>query len=191
MTGSGSILRPSRRRPSDNGYRKVDARDDPPIPLPPGGSGNAAACVTTNQFASGFTWARTGTSLLEGRFGRSRTEAGKNPWRLGTPSALEAYGITGLPDDPRISGGLYTTLLSGFSDLGRRTTNPQWQYPEMFNAKLNRTWVQGQHPLKPGYEFQYVMTEVQDVNPLYGRDAYTDDFSRPPAVPCAREARTP
>ena len=87
------------------GYRKVDALDDPPIPLPSGGSGNAATYVTTNQFASGFTWARTGTSLLEGRFGWSRTEAGKNPWGLGTPSALDAYGITGLPDDPRISGG--------------------------------------------------------------------------------------
>ena len=112
------------------GYRKVDDLDDPPIPLPSGGAGNASTYVTTNQFASGFTWARTGTSLLEGRFGWSRTEAGKNPWGLGTPSALDAYGITGLPTDPRITGGLYTQLITGYSDLGRQATNPQWQYPE-------------------------------------------------------------
>jgi hypothetical protein len=164
------------------GYRKVDGLDDPPIPLPSGGSGNASTYVTTHQFASGFTWARTGTSLLEGRFGWSRTEAGKNPWGLGTPSALDAYGITGLPTDPRITGGLYTTLITGYSDLGRQATNPQWQYPELWNLKLNYTWVKGRHSLKSGYEFQYVQTEVQDVNPLYGRDAYTGNFSRPAGV---------
>jgi outer membrane receptor protein involved in Fe transport len=164
------------------GYRKVDGVDDPPIPLPSGGAGNAFTYVTTHQFASGFTWARTGTSLLEGRFGWSRTEAGKNPWGLGTSSAKDAYGITGLPDDPRISGGLYTQLISGYSDLGRQATNPQWQYPELFNVKLNYTWVKGRHSLKTGYEFQYVETEVQDVNPLYGRDAYTGNFTRPAGV---------
>jgi len=164
------------------GYRKVDGLDDPPIPLPSGGSGNASTYVTTHQFVSGFTWARTGTSLLEGRFGWSRTEAGKDPWGLGTPSALDAYGITGLPTDPRITGGLYTTLISGYSDLGRQATNPQWQYPELWNFKLNYTFVRGRHSLKSGYEFQYVSTEVQDVNPLYGRDAYTGNFTRPAGV---------
>ena len=164
------------------GYRKVDAADDPPLPLPSGGAGNAFTYVTTHQFASGFTWARTGTSLIEGRFGWSRTEAGKNPWGLGTPSMLDAYGITGLPNDPRITGGLNTQLISGYADLGRQATNPQWQYPELFNAKLNYTWVRGRHSLKTGYEFQFVKTEVQDVNPLYGRDAYTGNFSRPTGV---------
>lgn len=164
------------------GYRKVDNVDDPPLPLPSGGAGNAFTYVNTKQFAAGFTWARTGTSLLEGRFGWSRTEAGKDPWGLGTPSALDAYGITGLPTDPRITGGLYTQLITGYSDLGRQATNPQWQYPELYNAKLNYTWIMGRHSLKTGYEFQYVMTEVQDVNPLYGRDQYAGQFTRPAGV---------
>jgi hypothetical protein len=161
------------------GYRKVDNVDDPPIPLPSGGAGNAFTYVNTKQFAAGFTWARSGTSLLEGRFGWSTTTAGKNPWGLGTPSAQDAYGISGLPTDPRITGGLYTQLITGYSDLGRQATNPQWQWPEMYNAKLNYTWIRGKHSLKTGYEFQYVMTEVQDVNPLYGRDQYAGRFTRP------------
>jgi hypothetical protein len=164
------------------GYRNVDAVDDPPLPLPSGGAGNAFTYVNTKQFGSGFTWARTGTSLLEGRFGWSTTTAGKNPWGLGSPSALDTYGITGLPTDPRISGGLYTQLLTGWSSFGRQETNPQWQYPEMFNAKLNYTWVRGRHSLKTGYEYQYVLTEVQDVNPLYGRDTYSGQFTRPAGV---------
>ncbi len=56
------------------------------------------------------------------------------------------------------------------SDLGRQATNPQWQYPTVYNPKVNYTWMVGRHSLKSGYEFQHIQTEVQDVNPLYGRD---------------------
>jgi hypothetical protein len=161
------------------GYRDADLFDEPPLPLPSGGSGNAQTYVSNKQFVTGFTWARSASSLLEGRFGWSRTVAGKNPAALGSASAFDAYGITGLPTDPRISGGLPTQLISGFSDLGRQATNPQWQYPEVWNPKINYTWVTGSHSLKTGYEFQHIATEVQDVNPLYGRDAYAGQFSRP------------
>jgi hypothetical protein len=164
------------------GYRDVDILDQPPLPLPSGGSGNGQTYVTNKQMVAGFTWARGASSLLEGRFGWSRTVAGKNPLSLGTPGALDAYGISGLPTDPRITGGLPAQLISGFSDLGRQATNPQWQYPEIFNPKLNYTWVTGRHSLKTGYEFQHINTEVQDVNPLYGRDAYTGNFTRPAGI---------
>ena len=30
-----------------------------------------------------------------------------------------------------------------------------------------------------GYEFQHIQTEVQDINPLYGRDQYAGQFTRP------------
>ena len=44
---------------------------------------------------------------------------------------------------------------------------------------MNYTCVTGRHSLKTGYEFQHIHTEVQDVNPLYGRDTYTGQFTRP------------
>jgi hypothetical protein len=161
------------------GYRDVDIFDNPPFPLPSGGSGNGQTYVTNKQFASGATWARSGTSLLEARFGYSYTTGGKNPPALGSASALDAYGITGLPTDERVMGGLPTQLITGFSDLGRQATNPQWQYPRVFNPKVNYSWVMSRHSLKSGYEFQHVETEVQDVNPLYGRDTYSGQFTRP------------
>ena len=161
------------------GYRDADLFDEPPLPLPSGGSGNAQTYVGNKQFVTGFTWARSASSLLEGRFGWSRTVAGKNPAALGSASALDDYGIAGLPTDERIAGGLPTQLITGFSDLGRQATNPQWQYPEMWNPKINYTWLTGRHSLKTGYEFQHIATEVQDVNPLYGRDSYAGQFSRP------------
>ena len=161
------------------GYRDVDVEDQPPVPLPSGGSGNGLTYVTNKQLATGATWVSGPTSLFEVRLGWSKTQAGKNPLALGSASALDAYGISGLPADPRVAGGLPTQLITGLSDLGRQATNPQWQYPTVYNPKINYTRIVGRHSLKSGYEFQHVETEVQDVNPLYGRDQYSGQFTRP------------
>ena len=164
------------------GWRDVDIFDDPNIPLPSGGAGNAETYARNKQLALGTTYMPTSASLLEVRFGWSNTEGGKNPAALGTTSAQDAYGISGLPSDPRVVGGLPTQLITGFSDLGRQATNPQWQYPTVYNPKVNYTWLAGRHSLKSGYEFQHIQTEVQDVNPLYGRDEYAGQFTRPVGV---------
>lgn len=161
------------------GWRDVAIFDTPAIPLPSGGGGNANTYVTNRQFSGGVTWQPGGTSLLEVRLGWSNTEGGKDPAALGTPGALETYGISGLPTDARVAGGLPSQLINGYSDLGRQATNPQWQYPTVLNPKVNYSWLSGRHSLKTGYEFQNIKTQVQDVNPLYGRDQYAGQFTRP------------
>ncbi len=163
------------------GWRNADIFDQPTIDGPSGGAGNSQTYVTNKQFSSGLTYTPGGSSLFEARFGWSNTRAGKNPFALvkGQGRAEDVYGITGLPTDSRVAAGLPTQLITGYSDLGRQATNPQWQYPTVFNPKVNYTWLQGRHSLKTGYEFQRVLTEVQDVNPLYGRDSYAGQFTRP------------
>jgi hypothetical protein len=163
------------------GWRDADIFDNPPIPLPSGGAGNARTYVRNKQFSGGATYTPGSASLLEIRFGWSTTTAGKDPAALvaGEAGAEQVYGITGLPTDPRVAGGLPTQLITGYSDLGRQATNPQWQYPTVYNPKVNYTWLSGRHSLKSGYEFQRILTEVQDVNPLYGRDSYAGQFTRP------------
>ena len=148
--------------------------------------------MTNKQFATGLTWAAVArTSLLEVRFGYSYTVAGKNPPALGSDErARTLYGIPGLPSDPRVAGGLPNQTITGYSDLGRQATNPQWQYPRVFNPKVNYSWVQARHSFKSGYEFQHVQTEVQDVNPLYGRDTYGSQVSRPTGVAAATTSTT-
>jgi len=164
------------------GWRNGSIDDNPALPLPSGGDSNGNIYSRSHQAAFGATYTPTGSSLLEFRFGWSRTEAGKDPFSLGTPGAADAYGISGLPTDPRVAGGLTTQLITGYSTLGRQATNPQWQYPTVWNPKVNYTWSAGRHSLKAGYEFQHIQTEVQDVNPLYGRDQYAGQFSRPAGV---------
>src|SRR6185295_7244428 len=84
--------------------------------------------------------------------------------------------------DPRINGGLPTQVITGFSNFGRQATNPQWQYPTVWNPKVNYTRLAGRQSLKAGYEFQKIDVEVMDVNPLYGRDTYSGQFSRPAGI---------
>ena len=158
--------------------RNLTTDDQPNIPLPSGGAGNGHIYARNRQFVLGSTWTPTAQSLLEMRFGYSWTQAGKNPPALGSGSAQDQFGIPGLPTR-RIAGGLPTQVITGYSDLGRQQTNPQWQYPTVYNPKINYTWSAGAHSLKTGYEFQHILTEVQDVNPLYGRDTYNGQFSRP------------
>ncbi len=159
------------------GQRKANIFDQPPIPLPSGGSGNGATRILNQQLTSGLNWNRGANQVYEFRFGVSRTLGGKNPAGLGSPNASGAYGIPGLPTDPRASGGLPTELISGYSDLGRQATNPQWQYPTVYNPKINHTRLIGRHSLKMGYEYQRIHTEVMDVNPLNGRDTYAGNFT--------------
>ncbi len=161
------------------GQRKSNIFDEPNIPGASGGDGNGFTDVINQQLATALTWSPTSTQLLEFRFGVSRTIAGKAPPGLGANTMLDVYGIPGLPSDPRVAGGLTTQLITGYTSLGRQATNPQWQYPTMWNPKVNWSRYLGAHSLKAGYEYQRVHTEIQDVNPLYGQDRYNGQFSRP------------
>jgi hypothetical protein len=167
------------------GWRNLETVDQPVLPPPSGGEGNGTIYARNKQLALGATYTPSDRSLLEMRFGWSSTEGGKNPPALGSTSALDAYGLVGLPSDPRIAGGLPNQVITGYSNLGRQATNPQWQYPTVWNPKLNYTWLLGRQSFKAGYEFQHVNVEVQDVNPLYGRDTYSGNFSRPLTVSAA------
>lgn len=109
----------------------------------------------------------------------SLTKAGKSPLALGGPSLQSLFGIPGLPTGTDLSGGLNTQSVSGWSALGRQSTNPQYQNPQVWNFRPSITHLMGQHTLKAGYEYQAINVEVQDSNPLYGIDTYAGQFSKP------------
>ena len=160
-------------------HRKVDNFEPPPIPGDTGSPANAFVHVLNQQFAGGFTFTVTPTSLLEVRLGVSRTEAGKEPPGVGGPGMQELYGIPGLPTDPRFAGGLTEQGVTGWTTWGRQNSNPQFQDPSVFNPRINYSWIRGRQSFKTGYEFQAINTQIDDFNPKYGRDSYGGQFSRP------------
>jgi hypothetical protein len=154
----------------------------PDITGPSGGNGNGHIHAIQQNASIGYTWTVTSTSIFEARMGFSHVLAGKTPPYTGGPSMFDLYGIPGLPTSPNLVGGLNTQTISGFSALGRQTSNPQFQNPTSFNPKLSYSKVMGRHSFKTGYELSVIRTEVLDVNPLYGQDQYTSGFSKPSAT---------
>jgi hypothetical protein len=162
------------------GQQKNDAFEAPNIDGPSGSNQNGFINVDSTQIVAGGTWILGRASVLDARLGISMTDAGKKPPVIGGPSMFELYGITGLPEnDPELTGGLTPQTITGYSQLGRQATNPQFQNPTIFNPRVTLTNVFGRHSVKVGFEYAAINTDVQDTNPLYGLDSYTSQFSRP------------
>lgn len=161
-------------------HRKSNYFQGPTIPGASGGDGNGFIRVLNQQIAGGVTYTVTPNSLLEVRFSASKTRAGKEPPALGGASMSALYGIPGLSEDPKLTGGLTPQTVTGFTAFGRQSTNPQWQHPYVYNPKVNYSMIRGRHSMKAGYEYQRIHTEIQDVNPLYGNDFYQGNFSGQP-----------
>jgi hypothetical protein len=156
---------------------KENAFDYPSLPLPLDGGSNGKQRILDQQVAIGYTRQIGANQLLDLRLGSSFTKGGKYTFSLGTADAA-SYGIPGLPEDnSRVAGGLPTFAFTGLSSLGRQATNPQWQYPFIFNPKVNYSRVRGHHSFKFGYEYQRLQVVDQDVNPLYGRFTYQGNFT--------------
>lgn len=169
--------------------RNSEAFEGPNIPGPSGSNQNGFVDIINKQLALGGTYAFKNASVLDLRFSWSKIDAGKRPPLTGGPSMFELYGITGLPTDPVVTGGLTTQTIGGISQLGRQATNPQYQNPTNYNLRLNYTFLAGRHSIKTGYEYLTVSTDVQDTNPLMGLDTYSGQYSKPlpppgsPALP--------
>lgn len=157
--------------------RKVNIFNEPTIPGLSGGNSNGYTRVLNQQGAVGVTWVVTPKSVAEVRFAVSRTNGGKFPPLVGGASMQALYGIGGLPNDPDLTGGLTATTISGLDQLGRQATNPQFQNPTNYNTKINYSILSGSHSIKVGYENIMINTKVNDVNPLYGRDAYAGNIT--------------
>ncbi|HEX7360368.1 MAG TPA: carboxypeptidase regulatory-like domain-containing protein [Bryobacteraceae bacterium] len=158
--------------------RRALIYNGPGIPGLAGGNSNGHVHVFNKALATGATWILSPTSLLAFHFGFDTTQGGKVPVASGGPSMLALFGITGLPTDPKVTGGLTAQSISGFSQLGRQPTNPQFQNPLLYDPKVDYTLIRGSHTIQAGYEFQGIHTEVADLNTIYGEDTYSGQFSK-------------
>lgn len=171
-------------------HREYNQIDNSPIPLPLGSPGNGNVHIVNKQAAGGVTYTLSPTSLIEFRMAVTKTIGGKFPLQLGQENAEQAYGITGLPTDPALAGGLYSVDVGGFTCMGRRGSTPQFQNPLVVNPKVNYSKILSRHTLKVGYEWQKIDTEILDFSPQYGLDVYSGQFSKPPPAPAARTSTT-
>jgi hypothetical protein len=160
--------------------RKDNQYYQPDLTGPSGGSGNGNVRILDQNAALSYTWNVTPSSLLDVRLGFSHILGGKFPVFLGGQSMQSLYGVPGLPTAPFLTGGLNTQNIGGFSGvIGRQATNPQFQNPTSWDPKINYSWIRGRHAMKAGFEMGIIHTEVMDINPVYGLNAYSGQFSKP------------
>lgn len=152
--------------------------DPPGIPGRAGGNSNGNVNIKNKNVAGGVTWTIAANKLLDARFGWSKNEGGKFPIGEGESSMLVENGITdGLPTDPLVVRALNAQSVTGYSQFGAQSSNPQFQNPTIFNPKVNFTWIKNKHSMKFGYEWQGVHTELNDFNPSYGSDTYAGQYA--------------
>ncbi len=145
------------------------------------GGNNLGSLETFNQQGiAGLTWTKSATEVIEYRFGVTRLGMDRLPAQVGGPSMRELFGITGLPEGPRIQGGITPQDIQGFPRFGRQSTNPQAQFPTTINSRMNLSKIVNRHNLKMGYELLFMNILVDDTNPLYGIDGYGGFYSRLP-----------
>jgi len=163
-------------------YSQFDTRifSPPNISGPAGGNANGSVTVRTKQAVVGTVWTISPSSVLEARLGVDYTEAGKNPSTLGQSNP--GFVIPNLPNDPSLAGGLFSVNLSGISQLGRQSSNPQYQDPFILDPKVNFTKLIRRHSLKVGFEYQLINTAVSDFHPQFGVENFTGFFSDPASV---------
>jgi hypothetical protein len=149
------------------------------IPGVAGGNNNGTVHEFQQQIAAGSTYSINPTTLIEARLGISWFDGGKIPIGVGQPSLLAANGIGGLPTDPAVVSSLNSQGVTGYSQFGRQSSNPQFQNPFVVNPKVNFSKYLGRHTLKAGYEYQNITTTIDDFNPVYGQDTYNGLFSNP------------
>ena len=119
----------------------------------------AAATATSTRATSSWCSARRTCRATDrcskcASAGRTRRAARTRP-RSARPARSTPTVWSGCRPT-RIAGGLPSQTITGYSELGRQATNPQWQYPTVWNPKMNYTWLIGRQSFKAGYEFQHV-----------------------------------
>lgn len=153
--------------------------DPPGIPGRAGGNSNGNVNIQNRNIAGGLTWTISANKLLDIRFGWSRNLGGKFPIGQGQSSMLVENGITdGLPTAPLVVRSLNAQSVTGYSQFGAQSSNPQFQNPTIYNPKANFTWIKNKHSMKFGYEWQAVNTELNDFNPSYGQDNYNGVYAK-------------
>ncbi len=140
-----------------------------------GGNSNGNVQIFNQQIAGGLTRAFTQNAILDARFAFTRTDGGKFPYGQNLPSLMT--GIPGLPTDPTVVRSLNGQSVSGYTQFGNQTSNPQFQDPYVYNPKVNVTLLHGRSSYKAGYEYQSIFTTLEDFNPTYGQSTYAGGFS--------------
>src|SRR5215470_10426045 len=162
-------------------YSFVDSNVFRPAPLPglAEGSFNDAFGANENNsqgVAIGLTTSFSPRLIGDFRFGWTRGNYFTSPPNAGLDAPAQV-GLTNVPSDPKILGGLPKINIQGFDAVGRHTSTPQFQTPRAWNPRATISLQHANHLLKFGGEYLRVQTKINDLNATIGRMNFDNRFT--------------
>ncbi len=129
-------------------------------------------------FAAGWNHTIGSNALNELRIGfdRAVSDAVQDPYGQ---NKLSDYGILGVPDDPRVSGGLPgVNFTAGGYRLGSPDFLPKFQHTKQFQIAETFSWFQGHHQWKFGSDLLMPMrNRFLDVPAMRGSVTFANTFT--------------
>ncbi len=162
-------------------YSFVDSDVFRPSPLPglAEGSYNDAFGASDNQsqgLALGVTQAFSTSLVADFRLGWTRGDYRTSPPNAGIDGPT-AVGLRNVPSDAGIVGGLPKIGLQGYDAVGRHTSTPQFQTPQVWNPRLTVFTQKGRHSLRFGFEHLKTQTRINDLTATIGAMNFSGLFS--------------
>lgn len=138
--------------------------------------------LKSDAFVAGWTKVLGSTLINEARFSYARgiNDGTQDPFGQNGNAEI---GITGVPDDPRVVGGITRMDISGHLAIGSPDFMPKFQHTEQFQYLNTLTWLRGRHQVKLGADVMWPMeNEYFDVAPTRGQLTFTGSFTAPPGT---------
>lgn len=110
----------------------------------------------------------TPTSVLDLRLGYTRLGANVFPPNFGSPSIMDLLGIPNMPQGPKVNAGWPEFAISGLSQFGSTTSQPQYQIPNTYLASGVFSLQRGAHSIRFGTDITYIQTAILDVSAIRG-----------------------
>ena len=93
-------------------------------------------------------------------------------------SGMDQIGFRGVPNDPRVAGGIVGIDIDGHIRLGSPNFMPKFQHTSQFQWLNTTTWMRGRHQIKFGVDLMMPMSnEYFDVAPTRGNLRFQATFT--------------
>jgi hypothetical protein len=150
-------------------------RNEPPVLDDPIASGDFSSNTYNRGQSAVGGWSRVfgGEIFSELRVAWNRMSSSSLQPSFGTPANAQ-FGIKGIPDDPRYSGGIPHMNISRMTRLGGPFFRPQYQTSQVFQFSENVTWSRSSHTYKFGAERRRDEVDYIDLRALNGVVNFTD-----------------
>jgi outer membrane receptor protein involved in Fe transport len=133
--------------------------------------------LDSNAFVAGWTKVFGAGLVNEARFSwaRGTNDGTQDPFGQDGNAQI---GFTGVPNDPRVVGGIVGIDISGHIRLGSPNFMPKFQHTEQFQWLNTTTWLKGRHQVKFGADVMAPMqNEYFDVAPTRGNLTFNGSFT--------------